>query len=54
MQSRLFLLLLIQMSLISSATNRLIRSKDHASVHINLGHLDERGIYTGAFSTFAL
>ncbi|KAL0316691.1 UNVERIFIED_CONTAM: 40S ribosomal protein S21-2 [Sesamum radiatum] len=37
-----------------SATNRLITSKDHASVQINIGHLDERGIYTGAFSTFAL
>ncbi|KAL8517306.1 hypothetical protein ACS0TY_015516 [Phlomoides rotata] len=39
---------------ISSTTNRLITSKDHASMQINLGHLDERGIYTGAFSTFAL
>ncbi|KAL0414727.1 UNVERIFIED_CONTAM: 40S ribosomal protein S21-1 [Sesamum radiatum] len=38
----------------SSAINRLITSKDHASVQINIGHLDERGIYTGAFSTFAL
>ncbi|KAL0378193.1 UNVERIFIED_CONTAM: 40S ribosomal protein S21 [Sesamum radiatum] len=37
-----------------SATNRLITSKDHASVQINIGHVDERGIYTGAFSTFAL
>ncbi|KAL3505739.1 hypothetical protein ACH5RR_031121 [Cinchona calisaya] len=37
-----------------SATNRLITSKDHASVQINIGHLDERGIYTGNFSTFAL
>ncbi|KAG7018613.1 40S ribosomal protein S21-1, partial [Cucurbita argyrosperma subsp. argyrosperma] len=39
---------------ISSATNRLITSKDHASVQINIGHLDENGIYTGQFSTFAL
>lgn len=38
----------------SSATNRLITAKDHASVQINLGHLDESGIYTGTFSTFAL
>ncbi|EXC11812.1 40S ribosomal protein S21-2 [Morus notabilis] len=37
-----------------SATNRLITSKDHASVQINAGHLDENGIYTGQFSTFAL
>ncbi|KAG6428122.1 hypothetical protein SASPL_112371 [Salvia splendens] len=38
----------------SSATNRLITSKDHASVQLNIGHVDERGIYTGQFSTFAL
>lgn len=37
-----------------SATNRLITSKDHASVQINIGHLDENGMYTGQFSTFAL
>ncbi|KAJ9557008.1 hypothetical protein OSB04_011622 [Centaurea solstitialis] len=37
-----------------SATNRLITSKDHASVQINVGHLDETGRYTGQFSTFAL
>lgn len=38
----------------SSATNRLITSKDHASVQINIGHLDENGNYTGQFTTFAL
>ncbi|KAK6117899.1 hypothetical protein DH2020_048356 [Rehmannia glutinosa] len=38
----------------SSATNRLITSKDHASGQINVGHLDERGVYSGGFSTFAL
>lgn len=37
-----------------SATNRLITAKDHASVQINIGHLDERGVYTGSFTTFAL
>lgn len=37
-----------------SATNRLITSKDHASVQINVGHLDESGTYTGQFTTFAL
>ncbi|KAK1293573.1 40S ribosomal protein S21 [Acorus calamus] len=37
-----------------SATNRLITAKDHASVQINIGHVDENGIYTGKFSTFAL
>ncbi|CAI0467419.1 unnamed protein product, partial [Linum tenue] len=37
-----------------SATNRLITSKDHASVQLNIGHLDEHGLYTGHFTTFAL
>ncbi|GLJ47999.1 hypothetical protein SUGI_1013640 [Cryptomeria japonica] len=37
-----------------SATNRLITSKDHASVQINIGHVDENGICTGQFTTFAL
>ncbi|XP_023638608.1 uncharacterized protein LOC17887309 [Capsella rubella] len=37
-----------------NATNRLITSKDHASVQLNIGHLDADGIYTGQFSTFAL
>ena len=38
----------------SSATNRLITSKDHASVQLNVGHLDEFGRYTGQFTTYAL
>ncbi|KAL9687479.1 hypothetical protein QQ045_031882 [Rhodiola kirilowii] len=37
-----------------SATNRLITSKDHASVQINIGHLDANGVYNNQFSTFAL
>ncbi|XP_021282728.1 40S ribosomal protein S21-2-like isoform X2 [Herrania umbratica] len=37
-----------------SATTRLITSKDHASVQMNIGHLDELGRYTGSYSTFAL
>lgn len=37
-----------------SATNRLITSKDHASVQINVGHLDENGVYSSHISTFAL
>ncbi|KAG5582196.1 hypothetical protein H5410_052823 [Solanum commersonii] len=37
-----------------SATNRLIISKDHASVQLNVGHLDEFGRYTGQFTTYAL
>ncbi|RZC04517.1 40S ribosomal protein S21 [Glycine soja] len=32
----------------------LITAKDHASVQINIGHLDENGIYNGHFSTSAL
>ncbi|CAM6097400.1 unnamed protein product [Calypogeia fissa] len=36
-----------------SSTNALITAKDHASVQLNIGHLDENGIYTGAFTTFA-
>ncbi|XP_010513595.1 PREDICTED: 40S ribosomal protein S21-1-like [Camelina sativa] len=38
----------------SLATNRLITSKDHASVQLNIGHLDADGVYTGQFTTFAL
>jgi small subunit ribosomal protein S21e len=38
----------------SSATNRIITAKDHASVQINIGHLDENGVYVGNFTTFAL
>ncbi|RAL52624.1 unnamed protein product [Cuscuta campestris] len=37
-----------------SATNRLITSKDHASVQINIGHLNEQGLYVGAQTTYAL
>ncbi|KAK2996543.1 hypothetical protein RJ639_023563 [Escallonia herrerae] len=37
-----------------SATNRLITSKDHASVQINVGSLDASGVYQGDFTTFAL
>nr|GEV10767.1 40S ribosomal protein S21-like [Tanacetum cinerariifolium] len=36
------------------ATNRLIMSKDHASVHISVGCLDKSDRYIGRFSTFAL
>ncbi|XP_015086985.1 uncharacterized protein LOC107030101 [Solanum pennellii] len=36
-----------------SATNRLITSKDHAFVQLNVGHLDESGRYTGQFTTYA-
>ncbi|XP_009803128.1 small ribosomal subunit protein eS21-like [Nicotiana tabacum] len=36
-----------------SATNRLITSKDHASVQLNVGHLDEFGRYNNQFTTYA-
>jgi len=37
-----------------SATNRIIGSKDHASIQINIGHLDPNGHFVpGQFSTFA-
>jgi len=35
-------------------TNKLITAKDHASIQINIGHLNEEGVYNGQFSTFAL
>jgi len=37
-----------------SATNRLIAAKDHASVQINIGHVDNEGYYTGQYTTFAI
>jgi len=37
-----------------SATNRIITAKDHASVQINIGHVDANGVYTGEFTAFAL
>lgn len=36
-----------------SATNRIIGAKDHASVQINVGHLNADGVYTRENSTFA-
>jgi small subunit ribosomal protein S21e len=32
----------------------LITSKDVSSVQLNVGHVDENGVYTGQFTTFAL
>lgn len=40
--------------LCSSWTNKLIKAKDHASVQINIGHLDKNGVYDNTFTTFAL
>jgi len=37
-----------------SATNRLITAKDHASIQINIGHVDIDGHYNEEYTTFAL
>jgi len=37
-----------------SWTNRLITAKDHASIQVNIGHLDDTGVYTGQYTTVAL
>merc|ERR1711988_1681759 len=37
-----------------SATNRLIQAKDKASVQLNIGHVNEAGVYTGDFTPLAL
>ncbi|MQL71951.1 hypothetical protein Taro_004278 [Colocasia esculenta] len=34
-----------------SATNKLITAKDHASIQVNVGHLDASGVYTGQPTT---
>ncbi|RZC85795.1 hypothetical protein C5167_026466 [Papaver somniferum] len=38
----------------SSATKRIITAKDHSSVQLNIGHIDDSGIYTRHLSTFSL
>ncbi|MCO5590939.1 hypothetical protein L7F22_044915 [Adiantum nelumboides] len=37
-----------------STLNRLITTKDHAYVQLNIGHLDENSFYSGQFTKFAL
>eukprot|EP01115_Flamella_aegyptia_P014441 TRINITY_DN82213_c0_g1_i1.p1 TRINITY_DN82213_c0_g1~~TRINITY_DN82213_c0_g1_i1.p1 ORF type:complete len:97 (-),score=30.20 TRINITY_DN82213_c0_g1_i1:106-366(-) len=37
-----------------SYTNRLITAKDHASVQINVAHVDEEGYMTDSFTPFVL
>merc|ERR1711935_624754 len=37
-----------------SWTNKLITAKDHAGGQLNIAHLDDDGVYTGAYTTFAL
>lgn len=46
---------MLTLVLCSAATNRLITAKDHASVQINIGHVDENGhIIPGQQTTYAL
>lgn len=45
---------LLSLARLSSATNRLITAKDHASVQLNVGEVDASGRYTGSFTTYAL
>merc|ERR1711924_363787 len=35
-------------------TNALLTSKDHASVQVNVGHVDQYGIYTGDYTVYCL
>lgn len=37
-----------------SATNRIIKAKDHASVQLSVGKVDENGRYTGENKTYAM
>merc|ERR1712216_695098 len=37
-----------------SITNSLLSSKDHASVQMNVGHVDQYGIYTNDYTVFCL
>ncbi len=37
-----------------SATNRIIKAKDHASVQLSVGKVDENGRYTGENVVYAL
>ncbi|KAI3851262.1 hypothetical protein MKX03_002250 [Papaver bracteatum] len=37
-----------------SAAIRIITAKDQDFVQLNIGHIDESGIYTGQFCTFSL
>ena len=38
----------------SSWSNRLIGAKDHSAIQINIGHLDDKGVFTGKTTTFAI
>ena len=36
------------------ATNRVITAKDHASVQLNIGHIDANGLYQNEFTPVSL
>jgi hypothetical protein len=40
-----YVVLILSFCSCGSATNRIITAKDHASVQINIGHLDANGMY---------
>lgn len=46
--------ILFDFSSLSSASNRLITAKDHAAVQINFANVDDKGVYTGEDTTFAI
>ncbi|KAI9505789.1 40S ribosomal protein S21 [Coemansia spiralis] len=37
-----------------SATNRIIGSKDHQSIQLNIADVDEQGHLTGTYKTYAI
>uniref|UniRef100_A0A0G4GH52 40S ribosomal protein S21 n=1 Tax=Chromera velia CCMP2878 TaxID=1169474 RepID=A0A0G4GH52_9ALVE len=37
-----------------SATNKIIPATEHAAVQLNVGKIDENGVYTGDWETFAI
>ena len=38
----------------STATNRVINASDHASIQLNIGHVDASGVYTGQYTTMSI
>ena len=37
-----------------SSTGRIVRANDHAATQINVGVLDENGVYTGEYKTYVI
>ena len=38
----------------STATNRVINASDHASIQLNIGHVDASGVYTGQYTSMSI